>query len=161
MIIKFVIVFKQTLPNIDWRFLNNTPGNRSPFTPTVYCKGISWPVPVDLLTCVNNFQECWSAGNRRISYAEIKVQDCYNTCFHGKLRRFLDISFWRPNAMHLIISTEANDAVIVHFMTFTETTQVGYCTPFKYVYAKPRCFVFQEQVKNKLRYVPVDLRRTI
>ena len=31
--------------------------------------------------------------NRRMSYAEIKVQDYYNTCFNGKLRRFLEISF--------------------------------------------------------------------
>ena len=28
-----------------------------------------------------------------MSYAEIKVQDCYNTCFNGKLSRFLEISF--------------------------------------------------------------------
>ena len=27
-----------------------------------------------------------------MSYAEIKVQDCYNTCFNGKLCRFLKIS---------------------------------------------------------------------
>ena len=35
-----------------------TPGNLSTCTPTVYCKEISGPVPVDLLTCVNNFPEC-------------------------------------------------------------------------------------------------------
>ena len=28
-----------------------------------------------------------------MSYTEIKVQDCYNTCFNGKLHRFLEISF--------------------------------------------------------------------
>ena len=31
--------------------------------------------------------------NRRMSYAEVKVQDCYNNCFNRKLRRFLEISF--------------------------------------------------------------------
>ena len=28
-----------------------------------------------------------------MSYAEIKVQDCYNTCFNEKLRRLLEILF--------------------------------------------------------------------
>ena len=53
-----------------------------------------------------------------MSYVEIKVKDCYTTCFNGKIRRFLEISFLGPKIMHLTISTEAKDAVVVHFMTF-------------------------------------------
>ena len=106
-----VLAYKLTLStpssyNWLWTCPLFTPGNRSACTWKLYYKGISWPVPVDLLTCVNNFPECWSlhknwiyllilcfTTNRKMSYAEIKIQDCYNTCFNGKLHRFIEISF--------------------------------------------------------------------
>ena len=47
---------------------------------------------VSCIKCVYLLILCFTE-NRRMSYAVIKVQDCYYTCFNGKLRRFLEISF--------------------------------------------------------------------
>ena len=75
--------------------------------------------------------------NQRMSYAEIKVQDCYNTCFNGKLRRFLKISFLETKNHALNnkhqgkgCSCAFHDILVVAHVS---VKPLGSCMPFKYV----------------------------
>ena len=61
-----------------------------------------------------------------MSYAEIKVQDCYNTCFNGNLRRFLEISFLATKN-HALNNKQPRQRMQLLCISchFSEMTQVG------------------------------------